>query len=73
MKEALQFYIDGQWVAPVQPKAFDVINPATEEPIGRITSGQRRGRRQGRGRGAGARSRPSARPPARSASRCSNA
>ena len=39
MKEALQFYIDGQWVDPVEPKTLDVINPATEEPCGRISLG----------------------------------
>jgi aldehyde dehydrogenase (NAD+) len=39
MKEFLQFYINGQWVNPVQPKAMDVINPATEEVIGRISLG----------------------------------
>jgi len=39
MKECLQFYINGQWVDPVTPKTFDVINPATEEPIGRISLG----------------------------------
>jgi aldehyde dehydrogenase (NAD+) len=35
----LQFYIDGQWVDPVTPRAIDVINPATEEPCGRISLG----------------------------------
>jgi aldehyde dehydrogenase (NAD+) len=39
MKECLDFYIDGAWVKPVQPKTMDVINPATEEPIGRISLG----------------------------------
>jgi aldehyde dehydrogenase (NAD+) len=39
MKEYLQFYINGQWVDPVEPKTLDVINPATEEPIGRISLG----------------------------------
>jgi aldehyde dehydrogenase (NAD+) len=39
MKECLKFYINGQWVDPVQPKTMDVINPATEEPIGRISLG----------------------------------
>ena len=39
MKEHLQFYINGQWVDPVQPKTLDVINPATEETIGRISLG----------------------------------
>jgi aldehyde dehydrogenase (NAD+) len=39
MKECLKFYINGQWVAPVTPKTMDVINPATEETIGRISLG----------------------------------
>ena len=39
MREMLQFYIDGKWVDPVTPKTLDVINPATEEPCGRISLG----------------------------------
>jgi aldehyde dehydrogenase (NAD+) len=39
MKEALQFYIDGKWVDPVTPKTLEVINPTTEQPIGRISLG----------------------------------
>ncbi|MFT3964699.1 MAG: aldehyde dehydrogenase family protein [Sphingobium sp.] len=39
MREYLKFYIDGQWVDPVEPKAADIINPATEEPAGRISMG----------------------------------
>jgi aldehyde dehydrogenase (NAD+) len=35
----LQFYIDGEWVDPVTPQPFDVINPATEEVCGRISLG----------------------------------
>jgi aldehyde dehydrogenase (NAD+) len=35
----LQFYIDGRWVEPAQRRPFDVINPATEEPIARIALG----------------------------------
>src|SRR5215831_10916384 len=38
-KECLMFYINGEWVAPVAPKTLDVINPSTEEPIGRISLG----------------------------------
>ena len=34
-----KFYIDGQWVEPLQPKLFDVINPATEEITGQISLG----------------------------------
>ena len=39
MRDMLQFYIDGQWVDPVTPNPFDVINPATEEVCGRISLG----------------------------------
>jgi aldehyde dehydrogenase (NAD+) len=39
MHEHLQFYIDGRWVAPVTPKTLEVIDPATEAPIGRISLG----------------------------------
>lgn len=39
MREMLQFYIDGKWVDPVTPNTLDVINPATEEPCGRISLG----------------------------------
>lgn len=33
------FYINGQWVAPATPRLLDVINPATEQPMGRISLG----------------------------------
>ena len=39
MLEKLQFYIDGQWVDPVEPRTLDVVNPATEEIYGRISLG----------------------------------
>ena len=39
MREMLQFYIDGKWVDPIEPKTLDVINPATEEVCGRISLG----------------------------------
>lgn len=39
MLEKLQFYIDGQWVDPVEPKTMDVVNPATEAVYGRISIG----------------------------------
>jgi aldehyde dehydrogenase (NAD+) len=39
MREMLKFYIDGKWVDPVTPHPVDVINPATEEPCGRISLG----------------------------------
>jgi len=39
MREYLKFYIDGQWVDPVEPKTLDVINPATEAVCGKISMG----------------------------------
>jgi aldehyde dehydrogenase (NAD+) len=39
MADHLNFYIDGAWVPPVRPATRDVINPATEQPIGRISMG----------------------------------
>jgi aldehyde dehydrogenase (NAD+) len=39
MREMLKFYIDGEWVDPVTANPVDVINPATEEPCGRISLG----------------------------------
>ena len=39
MTDFTRFYINGEWVAPVQPKPFDVINPATEEPVAQISLG----------------------------------
>lgn len=34
-----KFYINGEWVDPITPNLFDVINPATEEVAGRISMG----------------------------------
>jgi aldehyde dehydrogenase (NAD+) len=34
-----QFYIDGAWVDPVEPKEFKIINPATETVAGVISMG----------------------------------
>ena len=34
-----QFYINGKWVDPATPETLDVINPATEESVGRISIG----------------------------------
>ncbi len=39
MREYKQFYINGQWVDPVTPNDFDVINPATEEVCAVISLG----------------------------------
>jgi aldehyde dehydrogenase (NAD+) len=34
-----QFYIDGAWVDPIEPRMIDVIDPSTEEPFARIALG----------------------------------
>jgi aldehyde dehydrogenase (NAD+) len=39
MREYLKFYIDGQWVDPVEPSTADIENPATEQVAGRISIG----------------------------------
>ena len=40
MTEHLEFYIDGRWVPPAgQAKTLDVINPATEQVVARISAG----------------------------------
>ena len=39
MRDYLKFYIDGQWVAPVQLKPLDVDNPTTEQISGQIAIG----------------------------------
>src|SRR5579871_4189400 len=39
MMDYLKFYINGEWVDPVAPGTLNVINPATEETIGRISVG----------------------------------
>jgi aldehyde dehydrogenase (NAD+) len=39
MCEYLKFYIDGKWVAPVELKTLDVVNPATEQISGKIALG----------------------------------
>lgn len=39
MRDYLKFYINGEWVDPVEPKSAEVINPATEEVSGHISLG----------------------------------
>ncbi|MGK2866972.1 MAG: aldehyde dehydrogenase family protein [Mycobacterium sp.] len=39
MREYLKFFIDGEWVDPVQPATLDVDNPRTEQVSGRIALG----------------------------------
>ena len=37
LPDATHFFIDGKWVKPRSSKQGDVINPATEKPIGKVT------------------------------------
>jgi aldehyde dehydrogenase (NAD+) len=39
MKDHRQFYINGEWVSPATAHDFEVINPATEDPIATISLG----------------------------------
>ena len=41
MQDYLKFYINGEWVDPVEPRTLDVENPATEEPFARISIGSK--------------------------------
>ena len=39
MLDKKNFYINGKWVTPINPKDFDVINPSTEEVCATISLG----------------------------------
>jgi aldehyde dehydrogenase (NAD+) len=39
VREATRFYIDGRWVDPARGRTIEVINPADEQPCGRISMG----------------------------------
>ncbi len=39
MYDYRKFYINGEWVPPAEARELDVINPATEKPIGKISLG----------------------------------
>ena len=39
MKDCRQLYIDGKWISPVNACDFEVISPATEEPVAIISLG----------------------------------
>ncbi|WDI30117.1 aldehyde dehydrogenase family protein [Hyphococcus flavus] len=39
MRHSADFYIDGEWVSPVDAKLLDVVNPATEEAVAQISLG----------------------------------
>ena len=36
-----KFYIDGDWVDPIEPNSIPVINPASEESIGNVSVGSK--------------------------------
>ncbi|HWI26582.1 MAG TPA: aldehyde dehydrogenase family protein [Stellaceae bacterium] len=42
MSDFTKFYINGEWVAPIEARSFDVINPATEEKVASISLGSKR-------------------------------
>ena len=39
MNNELKFYINGSWIEPSSVEQIEVLNPATEEVLGRITAG----------------------------------
>lgn len=41
MENNLKFYINGEWVDPIVPNKFDVINPATEDAFTQISLGSK--------------------------------
>jgi aldehyde dehydrogenase (NAD+) len=41
VRQYLKFYIDGQWVDPVETQAVSVVNPATEQVCGQIALGSK--------------------------------
>src|SRR5262245_4821008 len=41
MRDYLKFYINGEWVDPVTPRALEVQNPANEETYARISLGSK--------------------------------
>ena len=39
MLDNKNFYIDGKWVSPIEPRNFKVIDPSNEEPCAEISLG----------------------------------
>ena len=42
MQNKKNFYINGEWVSPLEPSPLQVINPATEEPCAEISLGKKK-------------------------------
>ena len=51
MKSYDRLFIGGEWVSPAGTGTIDVINPTTEEVVGRVPDATDGRRRQGRGAG----------------------
>jgi aldehyde dehydrogenase (NAD+) len=41
MNNELKFYVNGSWIEPSSVEQIEVLNPATEEVLGRITAGSK--------------------------------
>ncbi len=41
MKQFDRFYINGEWVSPIESQLKDIINPATEQAIGQVALGSK--------------------------------
>jgi aldehyde dehydrogenase (NAD+) len=41
-RDCIQFYVNGQWVDPLVSRTMDIVNPATESVIGRVSLGTAR-------------------------------
>lgn len=39
MPDLSKFYINGSWVVPTKPRNFQLVDPATEKPIGQLAMG----------------------------------
>ena len=39
MLDKKNFYIDGKWVSPIEPRSFKVIDPSNEEACAEISLG----------------------------------
>ena len=48
VRKPRRLLIDGEWVEAVSGKTFETLNPATEESLGSVAHGARRGHRAGR-------------------------